>query len=54
MQIKVNCLCSFISKFPPFLSDFIEKGGLMDVDQEDLMILVPPLFSIKDVPEKVV
>ncbi|KAE9450499.1 hypothetical protein C3L33_17607, partial [Rhododendron williamsianum] len=30
-----------------------EKGGLMDVDQEDLMILVPPLFSIKDVPEKV-
>ncbi|XP_058184245.1 uncharacterized protein LOC131301813 isoform X2 [Rhododendron vialii] len=31
-----------------------EKGGLMDVDQEDLMILVPPLFSIKDVPEKVV
>ncbi|PSS35759.1 General transcription factor 3C polypeptide like [Actinidia chinensis var. chinensis] len=31
-----------------------EKGSLMDVDQEDLMILVPPLFSIKDVPEKVV
>ncbi|KAF7132871.1 hypothetical protein RHSIM_Rhsim09G0003800 [Rhododendron simsii] len=31
-----------------------EKGGLMDVDQEDLMILVPPLFSIKDVPEKVI
>ncbi|XP_028068226.1 general transcription factor 3C polypeptide 5-like isoform X3 [Camellia sinensis] len=31
-----------------------EKCGLMDVDQEDLMILVPPLFSIKDVPEKVV
>ncbi|KAA8550144.1 hypothetical protein F0562_001840 [Nyssa sinensis] len=30
------------------------KGGLMDVDQEDLMILVPPLFSPKDVPEKVV
>ncbi|CAK9186169.1 unnamed protein product [Ilex paraguariensis] len=31
-----------------------EKGGLMDVEQEDLMILVPPLFSPKDVPEKVV
>ncbi|KAL2227983.1 UNVERIFIED_CONTAM: General transcription factor 3C polypeptide 5 [Sesamum indicum] len=31
-----------------------EKGGLMDVDQEDLMILVPPLFSVKDLPEKVV
>uniref|UniRef100_A0A5B7B3E5 General transcription factor 3C polypeptide 5-like n=1 Tax=Davidia involucrata TaxID=16924 RepID=A0A5B7B3E5_DAVIN len=30
------------------------KFGLMDVDQEDLMILVPPLFSPKDVPEKVV
>ncbi|CAL5362764.1 unnamed protein product [Camellia sinensis] len=30
------------------------KCGLMDVDQKDLMILVPPLFSIKDVPEKVV
>ncbi|KAL3533545.1 hypothetical protein ACH5RR_007066 [Cinchona calisaya] len=29
-----------------------EKGGLMD--QEDLMILVPPLFSLKDMPEKVV
>ncbi|KAK9288664.1 hypothetical protein L1049_017125 [Liquidambar formosana] len=29
-----------------------EKGGLMDVDQDDLMILVPPLFSPKDVPEK--
>ncbi|CAL5370916.1 unnamed protein product [Camellia sinensis] len=31
-----------------------EKCDLMDVDQKDLMILVPPLFSIKDVPEKVV
>ncbi|XP_052173802.1 uncharacterized protein LOC127789077 [Diospyros lotus] len=31
-----------------------EKGGLMDVEQEDLMILVPPLFSTKDVPEKIV
>lgn len=31
-----------------------EKRGLIDVDQEDLMILVPPLFSPKDIPEKVV
>ncbi|KAI5671320.1 hypothetical protein M9H77_11684 [Catharanthus roseus] len=31
-----------------------EKGGLMDVDQEDLMILLPPLFSLKDVPERIV
>lgn len=31
-----------------------EKGGLMDVDQEDLMILLPPLFSSKDVPDNIV
>ncbi|CAI9113868.1 OLC1v1014559C1 [Oldenlandia corymbosa var. corymbosa] len=31
-----------------------EKDGLMDVDQEDLMILIPPLFSLKDIPGKVV
>ncbi|KAF8391825.1 hypothetical protein HHK36_022163 [Tetracentron sinense] len=31
-----------------------DKGGLMDIDQEDLMILVPPLFSPKDMPEKLV
>ncbi|XP_057954994.1 uncharacterized protein LOC131148996 isoform X2 [Malania oleifera] len=30
------------------------KGGLADADHEDLMILVPPLFSPKDVPEKLV
>ncbi|GFQ00991.1 general transcription factor 3c polypeptide 5 [Phtheirospermum japonicum] len=32
----------------------LEKVGLLDVNQEDLMILVPPLFSTKDLPEKVV
>ncbi|OVA17015.1 Transcription factor IIIC [Macleaya cordata] len=31
-----------------------EKGGLLNLDQEDLMILVPPLFSPKDVPENLV
>ncbi|KAM3320692.1 general transcription factor 3C polypeptide 5 isoform X1 [Capsicum chacoense] len=31
-----------------------EKGGLMDVDQEDLMILLPPLFSSKDMPDNIV
>ncbi|XP_060209462.1 uncharacterized protein LOC132636557 isoform X2 [Lycium barbarum] len=31
-----------------------EKGGLMDVDQEDLMILLPPLFSTKDTPDNIV
>ncbi|PIN21879.1 RNA polymerase III transcription factor (TF)IIIC subunit [Handroanthus impetiginosus] len=30
-----------------------DEGGLLDVDQEDLLILVPPLFSLKDLPEKV-
>ncbi|KAF5188248.1 General transcription factor 3c polypeptide [Thalictrum thalictroides] len=33
---------------------YSEKGGPMDIDQEDVMILVPPLFSPKDVPEKIV
>lgn len=33
---------------------FQEKGGFMDGDQEDVMILVPPLFSPKDVPETLV
>ncbi|XP_065860853.1 uncharacterized protein [Euphorbia lathyris] len=27
-----------------------EKGGLMDLDQEDVVSLVPPLFSLKDIP----
>ncbi|XP_049403649.1 uncharacterized protein LOC125867261 isoform X1 [Solanum stenotomum] len=31
-----------------------EKGGLMDVDQEDLMILLPPLFASKDMPDNIV
>lgn len=31
-----------------------EKGGLMDVDQEDLMILLPSLFSSKDMPDNIV
>lgn len=31
-----------------------QTGGLMDVDQEDLMIILPPLFSLKDRPEKLI
>ncbi|KVI04225.1 Transcription factor IIIC, subunit 5 [Cynara cardunculus var. scolymus] len=31
-----------------------EKRGLIDADQEDLMILLPPLFSVKNIPENVV
>ncbi|XP_047311092.1 general transcription factor 3C polypeptide 5-like isoform X3 [Impatiens glandulifera] len=32
----------------------LERHGLMDVDQDDLLILVPPLFSIKDMPDNIV
>lgn len=40
---------------PNFLSLLlVEKGGLMDVDQEDLMILLPPLFASKDMPDNIV
>ncbi|KAJ9550139.1 hypothetical protein OSB04_014184 [Centaurea solstitialis] len=31
-----------------------EKRGLIDADQEDLMIILPPLFSVKNIPENVV
>ncbi|XP_019444865.1 PREDICTED: general transcription factor 3C polypeptide 5-like [Lupinus angustifolius] len=31
-----------------------DKGGLMDLDHEDVMIIVPPLFAPKDVPENLV
>ncbi|XP_028758598.1 general transcription factor 3C polypeptide 5 isoform X2 [Neltuma alba] len=31
-----------------------EKGGLMGVDHEDIMLIVPPIFSPKDVPDNVV
>lgn len=37
-----------------FLCNFVEKHGLIDADQEDLMILLPPLFSLKNIPENVV
>lgn len=30
------------------------KVNAIDVDKEDTMILVPPLFAIKDVPESLV
>ncbi|XP_024024632.1 general transcription factor 3C polypeptide 5 isoform X2 [Morus notabilis] len=31
-----------------------EKNGLMDVDEDDVMMLVPPLFAPKDFPENLV
>ncbi|CAL8169704.1 unnamed protein product [Prunus armeniaca] len=31
-----------------------DKGGLMDIDQEDAMILLPQLFAPKDVPDNLV
>ncbi|KAJ1403882.1 hypothetical protein SESBI_27006 [Sesbania bispinosa] len=30
------------------------KGGLMDVDHEDVMIIMPPVFAPKDMPENLV
>ncbi|KAF9620905.1 hypothetical protein IFM89_015302 [Coptis chinensis] len=36
------------------LEPYSEKGAIVDVDQDDVMILVPPLFSPKDLPEKLV
>lgn len=32
----------------------LEKNGLMDVDEDDVMMLVPPLFAPKDFPENLV
>ncbi|MED6193816.1 hypothetical protein PIB30_022864 [Stylosanthes scabra] len=31
-----------------------DEGGLMDVDHEDIMLIVPPLFAPKDMPENLV
>lgn len=36
------------------LFDFVEKPGLMDLGPDDVMMLPPPLFSLKDVPENIV
>ncbi|TKY70276.1 General transcription factor 3C polypeptide 5 [Spatholobus suberectus] len=31
-----------------------DKGGFLDLDHEDVMIIVPPIFAPKDVPENLV
>ncbi|KAJ4715492.1 general transcription factor 3C polypeptide 5-like [Melia azedarach] len=31
-----------------------EKGGLMDLEEDDVMMMLPPLFAPKDVPENLV
>ncbi|VFQ75586.1 unnamed protein product [Cuscuta campestris] len=36
------------------LEPSLEKSSLIDVEQDDLMILVPQLFSMKDMPENIV
>lgn len=43
VSISISCLCNSA-----------EKRGLIDADQEDLMILLPPVFSLKNIPENVV
>ncbi|PPE02926.1 hypothetical protein GOBAR_DD00048 [Gossypium barbadense] len=58
MVIASTCSCSeimlcLISLFT-FVNCLTEKGGFMDVDQEDVMMILPPLFSPKDMPENVV
>lgn len=47
-------LVFFYIYFCSFFFTSTEKGGLMDIDQEDLMFLVPPLFTSKDMPENLV
>ncbi|KAI7980456.1 hypothetical protein LOK49_Contig145G00004 [Camellia lanceoleosa] len=54
LEMKMNRLYLVYPNLFSYACYSVEKCGLMDVDQKDLMILVPPLFSIKDVPEKVV
>lgn len=35
-------------------SQLSEKGGLIDLDEDDVMMILPPLFAPKDVPENLV
>ena len=44
LLVIITILITFVS----------EKSGCMDVDEEDVMILVPPLFAPKDIPESLV
>lgn len=56
LTIPAISKCGKISVLiPNFLSLLlVEKGGLMDVDQEDMMILLPSLFASKDMPDNIV
>lgn len=45
---------SWSQVFMFWLVPHAEKGTLTDMEQEELMMLVPPLFSIKDIPEETV
>lgn len=35
-------------------SQLSEKGGLIDLDEDDVMMILPPLFAPKDIPENLV
>lgn len=37
-----------------FILVFVEKPGLIDMGPEDVMMLSPALFSLKDMPENIV
>lgn len=36
------------------LCSVVDKGGFMDLDHEGVMIIVPPIFAPKDMPESLV
>lgn len=44
----------FPNVFLILVMDIVEKTGLIDMDNEDLMLLVPQFFSAKDKPTTLV
>ncbi|RYR40327.1 hypothetical protein Ahy_A09g046059 [Arachis hypogaea] len=48
-----NMLFLFMRKLPRGKRE-IGEGDLMDVDHEDIMLIMPPLFALKHMPENLV
>lgn len=44
----------FVFPIKIIYSQLSEKGGLIDLDEDDVMMILPPLFAPKDVPENLV
>lgn len=36
------------------LKKFLEKDGLMNLDEDDVMMMLPPFFAPKDIPTNLV